>query len=325
MGSKAKLTEWIISTMLNETRNVETFVDIFAGTASIAKAASKYYKEIIINDILYANNVIYKAFFLKSKWDKQKLQNLLNYYNDLNPSKLEENYFSINYGDKFFDYANAKLIGYIRDDIENKENEFNEKELSILLSSLIYSMDKIANTVGHFDAYIKKPIKHKDLNIKLIQPIEINKVSIFQEDANKLAHKIKSDLVYIDPPYNSRQYSRFYHLYENLVKWDKPELYGVALKPEPENMSAYCTVRAKKELDDLIKNLDTSYIVVSYNNTYNSKSHSSENKIKLEEIEAILKERGKTKILDCNHKFFNAGKTDFENHKELLFITKVNG
>ena len=96
-------------------------------------------------------------------------------------------------------------------------------------------------------------------------------------DANKLARQIKSDLVYIDPPYNSRQYSRFYHVYENLVKWEKPKLFGVACKPEPNNVSDYCKVKAKDAFLDLVTNLDTKYLAVSYNNTYKSKSKSSEN------------------------------------------------
>jgi adenine-specific DNA-methyltransferase len=73
-----------------------------------------------------------------------------------------------------------------------------------------------------------------------------------------------------------------------LVKWEKPELFGVALKPPTENMSAYCTVKAKNTFADLIENIDAKYLVVSYNNTYTSKSTSSENKIKLQEILNIL-------------------------------------
>jgi len=57
--------------------------------------------------------------------------------------------------------------------------------------------------------------------------------------------------VYIDPPYNSRQYSRFYHVLETLIKWDKPKLYGVALKPEPENMSDYCRNNARHKFSEL--------------------------------------------------------------------------
>ena len=129
-------------------------------------------------------------------------------------------------------------------------------------------------------------------------------------------------MVYIDPPYNSRQYCRFYHLYETLVKWDKPQLYGVALKPKPENMSLYCSTKAVNVFEKLIYSLNTKYLVVSYNNTYQSKSKSSENKIKLSQIETILSNCGETKVFERSHQFFNTGKTEFNNHKELLFITK---
>lgn len=323
IGNKTKLTDWIMNIILNETKNIHSFADIFAGTASVSKAAARYFPKIIINDLLFSNHIIYKAFFMNDFWNYEKLEKISNFYNSLNLEKLEENYFSENFGDKFFDKQNAKLIGFIREDIEKKSYNLTEKEYAILLTSLIYSMDKIANTVGHFDAYIKKPIKYKPLNFCLINPFPIENLEIFRQDANTLARKIKTDLVYIDPPYNSRQYSRFYHIYENLVKWEKPELFGVALKPEPENMSGYCTTKAKDNFGDLIENLDTKYIAVSYNNTYNSKSNSSENKIKLEEIETILNQKGDTKIFECSHKFFNTGKTDFSNHKELLFITKI--
>jgi len=323
IGNKSKLTNWIFSTILKETTNFKTFFDVFAGTATITKAAFNYYNKIITNDLLFANNVIYKAFFEKSQWNKIKIEKLLGYYNTINPEVLSDNYFSENFGNKFFDYQNSKLIGYIREDIEKQKNDLTNKEYNILLATLIYNIDKIANTVGHFDAYIKKTIKYKQLELKLIETIEFENIEIYREDANKLVKQISADIAYIDPPYNSRQYSRFYHIYENLVMWEKPELFGVALKPKTENNSLYCTVKAKETFRDLIENLNVKYLAVSYNNTYNSKSHSSENKIKLEEIEKILRKKGETKVFENSHKFFNTGKTEFENHKEFLFITKV--
>ena len=158
--------------------------------------------------------------------------------------------------------------------------------------------------------------------MKPIDPIETQEVSIFQEDTNLLARKIKADVVYIDPPYNSRQYSRFYHLLETLTKWNKPKLYGVALKPAPENMSDYCRSNANNKFAELIRDLDAQYLIVSYNNTYESKSNSSRNKITLQEIERILQAKGKTKIFEKNYRHFNAGNTNFNNHKEYLFVTK---
>ena len=95
------------------------------------------------------------------------------------------------------------------------------------------------------------------------------------------------------------------------------------MKPTPENMSEYCRNGAADAFKDLISNLNVKYIVVTYNNTYNSKSSSSKNKITLEEIESILNKKGKTDILNTPYKFFNAGKTDLKDHKEYLFITRV--
>jgi adenine-specific DNA-methyltransferase len=323
IGNKTKLNEWIFENISKETKGCKSFLDIFAGTGTVAKTALKHFDHIMVNDILHSNHTIYYAFFSKDKWRKKLVEQKIAEYNLLKSKDLKENYFSENFGGKFFDHDTAKLIGYIREDIEENKETLSKKEYHILIATLIYNIDKIANTVGHFDAYIKKPIKQQNIELRIIETLDTEAFAIYREDANILASKVKADVVYIDPPYNSRQYSRFYHIYENLVKWEKPELFGVALKPEPENMSDYCTVKAKDTLQDLVTKLDAKYLVVSYNNTYNSKSHSSENKIKLEEILEILNAKGETKVFEASHKYFNAGKTDFNDHKEFLFITKV--
>ena len=108
-----------------------------------------------------------------------------------------------------------------------------------------------------------------------------------------------------------------------MKKWKKPELFGTALKPEAENMSEYCRSSATKTFEDLISKLKCKYIVVSYNNTYKSKSSSSKNKIELEDLEDILKSKGKVKRFEKPYKYFNAGKTDFSDHKEFVYIVEV--
>lgn len=316
IGNKAKLTDWIMEIIYKETEGNETFIDIFSGTAIVAREAMKTYKNVVLNDILYSNNIAYKAFFDNSNWDSKKIIDIVNEYNILDPKEIKENYFSKNFGGKFYEKDVSKLIGYIREDIESRKNELNEKEYAILLTSLIYTIDRLANTVGHFDAYIKKPIVKRPLNFRLIQTEEFTGAKIYREDSNKLVKRLKGDIAYIDPPYNSRQYSRFYHIYENLVKWEKPKLYGVALKPEPENMSKYCTVKAKDAFKDLVENLNVKYLAVSYNNTYKSKSKSSKNKIEYEEIVEILNGVGETKIFDTIYKV--KGKI----YQEWLIITK---
>ena len=323
IGCKQKLVDWIFDIIQAETDDVHTATDIFAGTGVIAKRMLGMYDNVIINDFLFSNNQIYTAFFKSGKWSKEKVLRKIEFYNTLDETNLENNYFSINYGGKYFDYNMSKKIGWIREDIEKSKSELTEKEYAILLATLIYNIDKHANTLGHFEAYIKKPIKKTELKLRMIDVKEFKNLTIYRKDSNELAKEIKSDLVYIDPPYNSRQYCRFYHVYETLVKWDKPILTGVAMKPPVENMSKYCTSQAPKTFADLIENLDSKYLAVSYNNTYNSKSGSSKNKIELEEIEEVLNAKGKTKKFAKDYRFFNAGKTDLENHQELLYITKV--
>ena len=88
-------------------------------------------------------------------------------------------------------------------------------------------------------------------------------------------------------------------------------------------MSEYCRNAAPKVFGALISSLNCKYIVVSYNNTYNSKSSSSKNKITLEEIRAVLEKKGSVKCFETPHPFFNAGKTSLDDHKELIFIAKA--
>ena len=324
IGNKQKLLDWIFSIIKQDCQDIESFTDIFAGTGIVSSVAINEYKEVIINDFLHSNNIIYKAFFEQKSFDEEKINNIIRNYNNINPDDLEDNYFSKNFGGKYFSYNSAKIIGFIRQNLEENRDNLTDKEYSILIASLLYSADKIANTVGHYDAYFKKQHIEDKFFLKPIEPIKATtKIMIYKEDANLLAKKIKTDVVYIDPPYNSRQYSRFYHVLENLTTWEKPKLYGVALKPEPENMSDYCRVSAKKRLYELVHSIKTRYFAVSYNNTYNSKSNSSKNKITLEEIEEILKTVGTTKIYEKEHQQFNTGKTEFDNHREYLFITKV--
>ena len=326
-GSKYKLMEWIRS-LIKDNCEGKTFFDVFAGTGVVTEYLINDYEKFIINDFLYSNEVIYKGFLLQENYDMNKLVNIVEIYNKKDRNKLKDNYVSINFGNKYFNIDDAKLIGRIREDLENKisKKEINYKEYYILLSSLLFSIDRIANTCGHYDAYRKIDNIESKFKYELILPKKLDKkqkIEIFREDSNKLAKNVKADIAFIDPPYNSRQYSRFYHVLENITKWEKPKLYGTALKPKEENMSEYCKTSAPKIFKDLIYNLNVEYIVVTYNNTYNSKSSSSKNKISLEEIKEILEEKGKTKVFDKPYKFFNAGKTDLKNHKEYVFITKV--
>lgn len=326
-GCKYKLMGWIRELILEKCEG-DSFFDVFGGTGVVTNSMIDSYNKYILNDFLFSNEIVYKGFFLQEKYDEDKLINIKGEYNNINIDILEENYVSENFGDKFFRHIDAKVIGFIREDIQSKLDSklINNKEYCILIASLLYSLDRCANTVGHYDAYIKGKQIRTEFMFDLIQPIKLSnnqEIKITREDSNELSRNIKADIAFIDPPYNSRQYSRFYHILENITQWKKPTLTGVARKPEPENMSDYCKNVAPKVFRDLIENLDVSYIVVTYNNNYSSKSSSSRNKITLEEIEEILSTRGETTRYEQSYRYFNTGKTILDNHKEIVFITKV--
>lgn len=324
IGCKTKLIDWIFQLINENTHDVRSFCDIFAGTGVVAHRALQRYDRVVVNDFLHSNRIMYEAFFAPDEWDEKKVQRIIDDFNSIDPQRLRENYFSKNFGGKYFYHDTAKLVGYIRGQLKKMKSRLTEKEYAVLMASLIYTIDRHANTLGHFDAYYHKaPAEHR-LEIKMIEAESFPGAEIHQEDANKLARTINVDVTYLDPPYNSRQYSRFYHVYENLVQWKRPELFGTALKPKEENMSDYCRTAALGAFTDLVSHIRSRYLVVSYNNTYYSKSSSSENKIKLEELEDVLNKCGETRVFNHEHKAFNSGKTEFDDHREYLFITEVD-
>jgi adenine-specific DNA-methyltransferase len=325
-GSKLKISSWIRDIIKKECPDCHSLFDVFAGTGIVTASLLKDFDVFYINDFLYSNNIFYQAFFSPDPYDEGKINNFFIKYRNLDPRSLRENYVSKNYGDKYFSISDSKKIGYIREDLEKNKNQLTQKEYAILLGSLLYSLDRCANTCGHYDAYIKKPIKKDSFVFELVAPIKTagKEIHIYREDSNILAPTIRADIAYIDPPYSSRQYTRFYHVLENITEWKKPKLFGTAMKPEAENMSEYCKSKASDFFNALICSLNVRYIVVSYNNTYNSKSSSSENKMTLETIKSILEKRGSTIVHEIEHPAFNAGKTDLEEHKEILFVTEVS-
>ncbi len=326
-GSKNKLILWIRDVLNKECKDCNSFCDIFAGTGSVTFGVLDLYDTFILNDFLYSNEVIYKSFYGTEVVDDKKIKFFKEKYTNIAAESLYSGFVANSYGDKYFSKVDAMKIDYIRDDIEENKGYLNKREYSILIASLLYSLDRISNTVGHYDAYIKNNSIKNSFIFNLVNydnnVYKGKKFVIYREDSNQLASKISSDITYIDPPYSSRQYSRFYHVLETITKWDKPELFGEALKPEPENISEYSKAKAAYFFEQLVNEINSKYIVVSYNNTYKSKSKSSKNKMTLEEIEEILSSIGNTKVFSKEHKAFSAGKTDLNEHKEFLFVTKV--
>lgn len=327
IGCKTKLVNYIFDTISQYKFSERMkFADLFAGTGVVSYKFAENGYDIILNDNLYSNFIVYKAVFGKETIRKEKLLKIIEKLNKIESKHIEKNYFSNIYGDKYFSFNDAKKIGYIRDYIENIKKDLNDREYFLLISSLMYFVDKIANTVGHFESYLNSKPNDKNFELKLLDTLESkNNIKIYNMDANILAKNIKSDIVYIDPPYNARQYVNFYHVLENLCRWEKPtEFQGKSMKFKRDHLkSDYCRKKAPKLFEDLINSLDCKLIVVSYNNTYEAKSIASINTITSNQILEILNKKGKVKIKGIDYKAFNSGKTTLKNHKEILYICEI--
>jgi adenine-specific DNA-methyltransferase len=328
LGSKTKLLDLITSVVEKECESYDTFIDLFGGTGVVASVFNNESTSIIVNDILESNYVSYIAWFGNENYEKDKINNLINQYNNLD--EVEDNYFSLNFANTYFSLENCRKIGFIRDDIEEKYQlqQINIRERAILITILLYSIDKIANTVGHYDAYRKNGDLQKKLELKMLELPHRNINSnnkIYKMDANKLVSQIKGDIVYIDPPYNSRQYSDAYHLLENIVSWEKKPVFGVAkkMKDRQHIKSKYCTIKASEQFSELINNINAKYILVSYNNMGAKGAGRSQAKISDSEIVSALEARGLVKTYEVDFNQFTTGKTNINNHKERLFLCKV--
>lgn len=326
LGSKYKLLEFIWKVVEQNCEDIKSVADIFGGTGVVADRFNRAGKEIIVNDILYSNYLAYLTWFSSESIDQDKIEKLISMFNNSEPQ--EENYVSKNFGGTYFSEYNAMKIGYIREQIEMLSEEINYREKAILITSLLYAMDKVANTVGHYNAYRRKLDSLRE--IKLLVPDVNDKLNrenrVFNMDANELVREISADLVYIDTPYNSRQYGDAYHLLENIAEWQEPEVSGVAKKMINRShiKSDYCTMKATKAFEDLITNINGKYILVSYNNMAQKGVGRSNAKISAEEIIEILETRGKVKTFDTDFQVYTTGKTKIEDHKEILYLCEIS-
>lgn len=322
LGNKYKLLGFIEDIVNEKCNGFGVFCDIFAGTGVVGERFNEKNIKVIANDFLASNYMPLKAFLGTSKISFEEIEKKINLLNGLESN--DDNYFSEHFGKTYFTLENARKIGAIREKIN--EIAKNENEKAVLITALLYAVDKVANTVGHYDAYRKKldTVQTLRLLIPDFEPENNSNNEIYNEDANQLIRKISCDVLYIDPPYNSRQYSDAYHLLENLVTWRKPSVHGMAKKMDRSHIkSDYCLQSASRAFSDLISNANCKHILLSYNNTGESKNERSNARISDERIINILKLRGEVDIFERDYKAFTTGKSDTDGHAERVFYCKV--
>lgn len=321
LGSKYKLLDFISEVVEENTENIEVVADLFAGTGVVSDMFNRQGKKVIVNDMLTSNYICYNGWFGNEEVDKGKLKKLIE---ELNEVKGKKGYVTRNFGNKYFSIENAKKIDAIREKIENFDN-INSREKSLLLTSLLYAMDKVANTVGHFDAFRKEMHNDKPIILKFPDFVDNSNNEIYNKDANVLVDSIEADLVYIDPPYNSRGYENAYHVLENIIEWKKPKVEGIGMKAvnRSEKSSEYTKKNAVFAFEELISKINSKYILVSYNNMEQKGNDRSNSKMSRDQIISVLEQRGKVKIFEKEYSPYTTGKSKIEDHKEVLYLCIV--
>ena len=262
LGCKSELVEFIRGIVREECPDSLTIADVFAGTGVVGAAFNKPSTVVIANDLLQSNYVCLTAFLGVSHNISSRIAEKVEYLNNLEGGRA--NYVSHHFGGRYFSEANAKKIGTVREEIDRIAIDADEH--NTLLCSLLYAVDRIANTVGHYDAFRRRMDSFKPLHLKVpLVDFNANRGNrIYCEDANMLVRRIKCDVLYLDPPYNSRQYSDSYHLLENLTAWNKPSVQGIARKMDRSHLkSRYCVNGAADALFDLVTHAHCKHILLS--------------------------------------------------------------
>lgn len=285
LGNKTRLLKKLDKFINDNNITGEVFCDLFSGTSSVGDFFKNKYK-IIANDFLSCSYQIAMGKLLN--YDKPLFLKFYKKFNtnpfDYFDNKLHEykNHYFItnNYSPKgnrmFFSEQNAIKIDSIRIEVEElyKERVFSENEYYYLLSSLLESSMKHSNTTGTYEAFLKKWDSRALKKLKF-QPLEMYhcqkgnpKNEVYNEDANSLIRKIKGDILYIDPPYTTTEYSSAYHVLESIARYDYPEISGITgRRKDNDRKSAYTRkTSALNSFEDLIRQADFSHIIISYSN-----------------------------------------------------------
>lgn len=258
--------------------------DIFAGTGAVGIHFKKDF-QIISNDLLRFSFLLQsikiglneKPKFINLK--KIGINDPISHLNQINIDcfdEIDNQFFAKNYSPygserQYFTINNAKKIDLILYEIEkfSLQGLINETEKNYLMCSLIEAVPFISNIAGTFGAYLKHWDKRafKELNLQDVE-IQSNGQTnkCYNQDANDLVTQINGDVLYLDPPYNSRQYLPYYHVLETIARNDRPQIYGkTGMRPYKNETSDYCIKSSVlKTLDDIINKANFKYIVMSY-------------------------------------------------------------
>ena len=342
-GSKLKIIPYILESIKN--LEIKTVLDGFSGSTRVSQAFAQAGYDVISNDISYWSETCAKCFLLYNK-EKEYYQNI---FDDLNALKGYDGWFTSHYGgdeimnEKMpFQKKNTRKLDAIRDKIE--ELKLNDIDKAVIITSLLFALDSVDSTLGHFSAYLSKwsDRSYNDLILKLpnLKKTEGDH-KVIRKDIFKAVKDSIFDLAYFDPPYGSNnekmppsrvRYSAYYHIWTTIVKHDKPVIFGKVNRREDSRDTISASVFeefrknnngsfiAMEAIRTLIQNTKARYILLSY---------SSGGRATKEELTNILNESGKVlKIVEIDYKknimssmrWTNEWINSDNTHKEYLFL-----
>ncbi len=316
IGSKHKLSAFIKETVISVAGSDLSgmiFCDLFAGTGIVGRVFKQEVRQVISNDFEYYSYVLIRNYI----GNHNPIPGQDNLIAELNNLKPVEGFIFKNYcagggtGRQYFSDENGRKIDAIRQEIEKwkAEKVIDEDVYFFLLAGLLESSDKVANTASVYGAYLKH-LKKSAQKTLILEPARFetngNEHIVYQEDSNELIKIIEGDILYLDPPYNSRQYGANYHLLNTIAKYDNFVPKGKTGLRDYKK-SAYCSKsRVKDFFEELIEKARFRYIFLSYNN---------EGLMSADDVKTIMEKYGKYSIQKKDYQRFKADTDNNRNHK----------
>ncbi|MBZ7990824.1 MULTISPECIES: DNA adenine methylase [unclassified Campylobacter] len=308
IGSKLKLSSFIFDEVKNTIKmdlKDYVFCDLFSGTSIVARTFKPYVKQVISNDIEFYSFVLAKNY-IGNNFDKNRADLLIKELNQVILKTSLKGFIYDNYSEfanrQYFTNENATKIDTARITIEKwlKNSYINNQEYYFLLTSLLESADKLANTASVYGAFLKKIKKSalKDLVIEKADFLPTNQNNlVFNKNANELIKTIKGDILYLDPPYNSREYGANYHLLNTIAKYDEFIPKGKTGLRDYIRSNWCKKAKVYDELEELIKNANFKYIFLSYND---------EGLLSFDDIKNIFSKYGEYSYISKDYQRFKA-------------------
>jgi adenine-specific DNA-methyltransferase len=302
IGNKTRLRSFINRVLRARGINAGIACDPFCGTASVARSLKRRGFSVVTSDVMHYAYVFGRAY-VQTVERPSTLPGLLNQLNTL-PARhgfLTEHFSpagraAAEHGRMYFTPENARRIDAIRTWLhrEQQAKTISDDAFYILLAALIEAADRVANTTGVYAAFVKswQSNARRPVALRPEPVVGGNSCHAYQRDALELVRGLGPfDLLYLDPPYNARQYPGYYHIPELIaLGWfdHRPTLRGkTGLLPDDDKRSDWCSRgKAERALEHLLASARCRHVVLSYN---------TEGIIPVSSIERLMKQYGRKK------------------------------